>query len=308
MKFTPLRLRDSLRKNIYRHLSQWFNAHPHKVEHETDKEFVDHYVAQGIRIAYDPGLVPPPHLMRQEGINVLEEWFRWGEEWSMLLRFYGHIAKTSSVLEIGCGLGRVAFPLRYILTEEGTYRGFEICANKVEYLQQTFQKAYPNFQFTWADVHNTEYNPSGTTPAKSYRFPYEDNQFDLVYAASVFTHMLPEATQNYFYEAGRVLKPGGRCVFSFFLLDHYQPGHPRPLGFSRSAFNLDYSYQDYGSDFAIAMPNNPENMTGYKIDLLGRFATDAGLSWAEEPITGFWSGTTSHWIGAQDLVVLQKEK
>jgi hypothetical protein len=41
------------------------------------------------QIAYDPTLVPPLELMRQEGIDVLEEWFRWGEEWSMLVRVCG---------------------------------------------------------------------------------------------------------------------------------------------------------------------------------------------------------------------------
>jgi hypothetical protein len=30
------------------------------------------------QIAYDPTLVPPLELMLPEGIDVLEEWFRWG--------------------------------------------------------------------------------------------------------------------------------------------------------------------------------------------------------------------------------------
>ena len=74
------------------------------------------------QIAYDPKLVPPLRLMRTEGIEVLEEWFRWGEEWSVLLRAFGGLRITSDVLEIGCGLGRIAFPLRYVL-RDGTYRG-----------------------------------------------------------------------------------------------------------------------------------------------------------------------------------------
>ena len=97
------------------------------------------------RIAYDPKLVPPLHLMRQEGIDVLEEWFRWGEEWSMLLRIYGRITSSSSILEIGCGLGRIAFSLRFVLSAEGSYEGFEICRNKVAFLERRFHRAYPNF-------------------------------------------------------------------------------------------------------------------------------------------------------------------
>lgn len=260
------------------------------------------------KIAYDPELVPPVELMLREGIGVLEEWFRWGEEWSMLLRLYGRITRRSSVLEIGCGLGRVAFPLRYILSAAGSYDGFEICKYKVEFLERTFHQMYPNFRFVWADLHNTHYNPGGRDAAREYRFPYPDETFDIVYAASVFTHMLPETTAHYFRESARVLKPGGRAVFSCFLLDNYRPGQPRPLGFARDDFNFDHPFDTYGNLFAIAAPTDPERMTAYSLELLERFASDAQLSLAQAPVPGLWSASTNTWIGAQDLLVLEKPK
>jgi hypothetical protein len=67
--------------------------------------------------------------MRQEGVVVLEDWFRWAEEWSMVLRMFGGVGMNSAVLEIGCGLGRIAFPLRYVLLK-GWYEGFEICRDQ----------------------------------------------------------------------------------------------------------------------------------------------------------------------------------
>jgi SAM-dependent methyltransferase len=258
-------------------------------------------------VAHEPDLIPPLDLMHREGIRVLEDWFRWAEEWSMLLRLYGNITKDSAVLEIGCGLGRTAFPLRLILSSEGSYDGFDICHYKIAFLEQNFHKAYPNFHFTWADIHNTYYNPGGQTSAADYRFPYPDNSFDIVYAASVFTHMLPEGAANYFRESARVLKPGGRCLFSFFLLDNYRPGNPRPLVFARSDFNFDYRYGHYGGDFALASPDNPEWMTAYSSGIIGRLATEAGLELAQAPIPGLWSGSTATWVGMQDLVVFRKE-
>ncbi len=259
-------------------------------------------------IAYDPDLVPPLDLMRQEGINVLEEWFRWGEEWSMLLRVYGHITRNSSILEIGCGLGRVAFPLRYVLSANGSYDGFEIGKYKIDFLERTFHRKYPHFRFIWANIHNTYYNPHGQIAPHHYQFPYPDGTFDIVFAASVFTHMLPEAAAHYFRETARVLKAGGRAVFSCFLLDNYRPGQPRPLGFSRDAFNFDHPYGTYGNQFAIVVPDNPEQMTAYRLALFERFATDAGLSFAQAPVMGLWSGTSTTWVGAQDLLVLEKPK
>jgi SAM-dependent methyltransferase len=266
-------------------------------------------LAQGVlpqpALAHTPELIPPPDLMNDEGIDVMEDWFRWADEWSVFLRIYGGLTLTSAVLEIGCGLGRIAYPLRYYLAD-GSYDGFEICQRKIAFLERTFHPAQPNFRFVWANVHNTFYNPEGQTPAAEYRFPYPANSFDLVYAASVFTHMLPEAAGNYFREAARVLKPRGRCVFSFFLLDHYRPGEPRPSDFGRESFAFEHRYGDYDDDFAIAVPNNPEQMTAYRLKLIESFAVHAGLEFAQAPVPGLWSGTVANWICAQDLVVLRK--
>ena len=82
-----------------------------------------------------------------EGIDVLEEWFRWGEEWSVLLRALAGLEPSSSVLEIGSGLGRIAFPLRYVITS-GSYDGFEIVRQKVDFLQRVFTPKHPTFRFT----------------------------------------------------------------------------------------------------------------------------------------------------------------
>jgi SAM-dependent methyltransferase len=255
------------------------------------------------RLAYEPELIPP---IEREGVDTLEEWFRWAEEWSMLLRIYGQIRRDSDVLEIGCGLGRVAFPLRYVLSQHGTYHGFEICRDKVEFLQQNFSTAYPNFHFHHDDIHNTCYNPIGTIRPEHYRFPYEDASFDLIYAASVFTHLLPAAAEQYMRESSRVLRPQGRCVFSFFLLDCYRPGQPRPLGFNDPIFNVDHPYGDRSDDFAVSNPENPEDISAYRLGFVERVAAQAGLRLAQPPLPGLWSGSSPTWVGVQDVVVLIK--
>jgi SAM-dependent methyltransferase len=257
-----------------------------------------------LKVAYEPELIPPPELMRLEGLDVLEEWFRWAEEWSMLLRIYGRITRESAVLEIGCGLGRIAFPLRYVLSSRGTYDGFEICEPKVRFLTDRFTRMYPNFRFRWADIKNTYYNLHGTVNARSYDFEYGDASFDVVFGASVFTHALPSVTSRYFHETRRVLKPGGRAVFSFFLLDNYKPGRKRPLGFGIDAFNFDHSFEGYGEQFAIVNVENPEEMTAYRTDFLRSMADDAGLVVLEGPLPGLWSAASPTWVGAQDVLVL----
>jgi SAM-dependent methyltransferase len=264
------------------------------------------YLAWRGRLGYEPGLVPPFELLQTEGIDNLEEWFRGAEEWGMLLRVYGRLRDDSDVLEIGCGLGRVAFALRYVLSQQGAYHGFEICRDKVEFLRQKFSATYPNFHFHHDDVHNTDYNPTGTIRPEHYRFPYEDASFDLIYAASVFTHLLPAAAEQYMRESARVLRPQGRCVFSFCLLDCYRPGQPRPLGFNDPIFSVDQPYGDRGDDFAVSDPQNPEYISAYRLGLVERLAAQADLRLAQPPLPGVWSGSSPNWVGTQDVVVLVK--
>jgi SAM-dependent methyltransferase len=256
-------------------------------------------------IAYEPELVPPLELMASEGIEVIEEWFRWGEEWSVLLRAFAGLGRSSAVLEIGCGLGRIAFPLRYLLDEGGSYDGFEIVRRKIDFLERTFARAHPNFRFVWANVRNTHYNPEGEIEAAAYRFPYEDESFDVVFAASVFTHMQPANVAGYFMESARILRPGGRCLFSFFLLDNYRPASQRPNAFARPDF--DFVDQPDGADgFATAFPDDPERMTAYRLSLVERMARDAGLTLVQGQIPGYWSGAETGWVGTQDLVVFKR--
>jgi SAM-dependent methyltransferase len=255
-------------------------------------------------VAYEPALIPPPELMAWEGIEVLEEWFRWGEEWAVLLRAYAGMGRKSRVLEIGCGLGRIAFSLRYFL-DGGSYEGFEIVKAKIAFLKDAFEPVHPQFRFTWADVQNSHYNPHGVHRANSYRFPYPDQSFDVVFAASVFTHMTPENTANYFRESRRVLRPGGRCLFSLFLADNYQDRTLRPPGFNKPDFDLVHAYPTSAGECAIAFPHDPERMTAYRLALIEELAHQAGLRLRGPPLPGYWSGVTNY-IGAQDLVVLSE--
>lgn len=242
--------------------------------------------------------------MREEGITILEEWFRWGEEWSMLLRSHGKLTPSSDVLEIGCGLGRIAFAIRY-LVRQGTYTGFEIVRRKVDFLQAHFSRTHPNFSFEWADVSNTYYNPGGRLNPTQYRFPADDASKDLIYAASVFTHMTPEHAAHYLREAARVLRPGGRCVFSFFLLERYAPGAARPFNFGGPAFAFELHLPQWGEGFAYVNADNPEQMTAYRTSLIDRLAQEAGLGIADVT-PGLWSGTEPAAAPTQDLVVLTR--
>jgi ubiquinone/menaquinone biosynthesis C-methylase UbiE len=131
------------------------------------------------------------------------------------------------------------------------------------------------------------YSASGVVEADEFRFPYPDNSFDVVFAASIFTHMGPRAVAHYLVESARVLRPGGFRAFSFLLLDNYLSGHPRPLGFGRPSFDFEHRHPDWDDRVAIVEPRDPEKMTAYAHSLVRDMAESAGLELCGEPLPVF---------------------
>lgn len=169
-------------------------------------------------------LVPPRDLWIGPGDSI-SHYYRWIWEYLAYLILIVGLRREQAVLELGCGHGRTARGLLDYLRSPGRYVKLDVDRRSIDDARERIQARYPNFEFVRADVRNRHYNPSGAAEARSYRFPFEDATFDVVYAASLFTHLLPDETANYFREARRVIKPGGACLFSFFLLDSYRgPG------------------------------------------------------------------------------------
>lgn len=132
---------------------------------------------------------------------------------------FGKLEPNSKVLDVGCGIGVTASRLTSYLSSEGTYAGFDIVRVGTDWATKNISPRFPNFSFKHVDVFNKHYNPRGKLFASSFRFPYEDSSFDFVFLKSVFTHLLPDAIQNYLAEIRRVLKPTGSSLVTSFLMN-----------------------------------------------------------------------------------------
>jgi len=142
-----------------------------------------------------------------------------GECYFLCSRALCALETKEDVLDVGCGCGKQAVPLARYLSKDSTYEGFDIVGPSIEWCRKNITPKYPNFHFQLADVYNKAYNPNGKHRASEHRFPYPNEFFDFAFATSVFTHMLPEDMEHYMSEIARLLKSGGRCFISYFLLN-----------------------------------------------------------------------------------------
>ena len=142
---------------------------------------------------------------------------QFGQEMLELLIEQGHITPSSHLLEMGCGPGRLASALVKYLDAEGSYDGVDILKGEIDWCRKTYTVKRPNLRFQHANLFNKYYNASGTSSATDYAFPFPDASFDCIYMQSVFTHMLWPEIRQYVKETARVLKPGARCVITYYL-------------------------------------------------------------------------------------------
>jgi SAM-dependent methyltransferase len=183
------------------------------------------------------------------------------------------LTPTSKVLEIGCGSGRTALALTKVL-EKDNYIGVDVDEPSIRACQKNLLLKNSGFAFAHIDVQNPMYNAQGKSPSTTYQFPFQAESTDVIFLISVFTHMLPEEVSHYIDEISRMLKPGGRCLMSTFLMDYGYDGKIVSFPYGRDRYRLH-------------VETVPEKAVGYdKAFFDERFAA-AGLSFRSRSL-GNW--------------------
>jgi len=240
----------------------------------------------------------PPRSLHIVGSGDDSDFVTIGEEFFRLFVEVGGLEPHHRVLDVGCGTGRMARPLTRYLTD-GSYEGMDIVAPSIRWCQRTYSRRFPNFHFQFSDIFNQHYNPLGKQQAPEYRFPFADSSFDFVLLTSVFTHLLPAALRNYLSEVARVLKPGGRCFITCYLLN---PEALRMIdaGMSCETFRFEFD------GCRIETAENPEHIVAYDESTILCLYEKAGLTLRTPVYHGSWCGRKNG-LTHQDVIVAQKQ-
>jgi len=221
-----------------------------------------------------------------------------GETFFKIFREQCGLVPEDVILDVGSGQGRMARPLANFLSPaQGEYHGLEIVKEGVEFCEKAYAQEN-NFSFYHVPVFNSRYNPTGTVKASDYVFPFPDGRFSFVFLTSVFTHMLEPDVEHYCAEIYRVLKPGGRALVTFYLLE------PESLEAVRNGNAEPLLKHEFSEICRTGSLEVPEAAIGYNDDFVVTLLTKLGF--AEPTIhLGSWArkGERLTW---QDVLILHR--
>jgi SAM-dependent methyltransferase len=239
-------------------------------------------------------LIPPESIRNLVGGG---DFLAIGNEFFKYFCDLGELKPDHQVLDVGCGVGRMAIPLTTYLTT-GTYDGIDIMPAGIDWGMRQFTPRYPNFKFHLIDVYNKSYHPKGRLKAAEYRFPFLNDSFDFVFLTSVFTHMFPRDVAHYLGEIARVLKPNRKCLATFFLMNAESV---QLIDAGRST--LPFRHQ--GDGFRTTNADTPEAAILLPEPWVGSTYEEAGLTILGPIHFGNWCGR-ERFLSYQDIVVATK--
>jgi SAM-dependent methyltransferase len=182
--------------------------------------------------------LPPLELMKRVGSPDAANFLYVCDQWAQVV---GRLIQPGTrILDIGAGCGK---PARAFLHNPYVveYVGLDVDPDLVnwsnEYLRPASSK---RFIFAWLDVQSEAYAKDGAVRAEDAVFPLQEDHFNFVIAASLFTHLTEAAAANYLRQARLACGVGASLLASL----HIEPvGGPASGNTDRADYTPDYFAQ-----------------------------------------------------------------
>ncbi|MEL7585527.1 MAG: class I SAM-dependent methyltransferase [Prolixibacteraceae bacterium] len=167
-------------------------------------------------VIYDNSVLPAKHL-RFNGPMFADDAFylRTSESEARRLIDRFRCDKTSRLLEIGCGQGRLATGLLRLIGPVN-YTGLDVHLPSVNWCRRYIEKTQPSYHFEHLNIGSERYNKGGVKIDHNFKFPVKDQSVDVIYIWGVFTNLEGEIMKVYLNDLKRMLLPGGKIFFTAF--------------------------------------------------------------------------------------------
>jgi SAM-dependent methyltransferase len=209
------------------------------------------------------------------------------------------LAPHQRILDVGCGVGRLAAPLTGYLSPRGSFVGFDVHEPSIAWCIENISSRFPNFQFTAHDIRHPYYNPGGVISPLEFLFPYDDSSTDFVSLWSVFTHLQLPEMRHYCAEIHRVLRPGAKVLVTCFLLTPEREQSREKSDFYRSMGTV-------RSGIKAIEPNLPEKAIAFEKNMFIDEVQRQGFHLRGLEL-GVWCGTAANtFLGYQDKLLLDR--
>ena len=251
------------------------------------------------RLAIQLKQYPPLHLRRSVG-GMSAGFNGPGYEFVAYLRLLAALRGGDSVWDLACGCGMLELALQD-LGWEGSLIGTDIDKASIGWAQRNIGAHIPRQKFVHMDIYNEAYHRKGKLSTKAWLDSFNENEFDIVIAKSLFTHVLPDEQTIYLRGIADRLKPGGKALLTFFVLSE---GQARLASSGKNRI----SFQPYSEDerCAVRLPLAPHAAVAYEQRYLEERFRDAGFKMQSYKLhPGVWTGSPDG-LSFQDLIVVEK--
>lgn len=266
------------------------------------------YAAYAATPQFDNRIPPPGINYNQARCRTLDEYidlFRrdaCAKELPFLVDKCG-LTPESTLLDYGCGLGRLAYAASNYLTS-GRYVGYEPNQQALSFLRSAYQ-GRNGFRFTGEELQgDDDYVGLQLGAASSAGVAATDVDLSSLqglgaraqYSSSVFTHMWIPAIERVLHSLRSAMAPEGICVNSWLIVDSFAEYGMRCGIADRTLPHEVKGALTYSLD-------NPLVCTAYRIDTVREIYRRGGHE-VLDILWGKWSGRQRHNdVHYQDLVV-----
>jgi SAM-dependent methyltransferase len=216
---------------------------------------------------------------------------------------YADLKSSDSILDVGCGCGRIAAALTQYIDPKSHYTGIDIVPGLIDFARNFITPKYPHFQFLLLNESNSTYDSwrqeGRETGIAKLTEAVSAQSIDLAISVSLFTHLDFAPALAMLASIHQVLKNDGRVFMTVFVLD---AGAVDGIQSGQAAFS--FKHRTPGGKLSADRSDDPTFAVAYDDGLLNELIGSAGFR-LERRVQGYWSiGGTGETF--QDALILRK--